>query len=188
MSVASEKPNGIGKSGELDSAAVRERLVCWDDPALVSRLAASSSGIDLLRASAAGEAPLAPFLRLIGFRVDPDELEPGRVAFTFQPAEYHYNGFGVAHGGVALALLDSALGCAVHSTLAPGARYTTLETSATFTRALHTGVGRVRCEGKVVHTGRTIASAEARAVGVDDDRVYAHGKSTCLIFGERTPS
>lgn len=94
---------------------------------------------------------------------------------------YHYNPIGVVHGGVAATLLDSAMGCAVHSTLPAGAGYTTLEIIVNYLRPLTVATGPVRCEAKVIHLGGRTATAEGR---IEDDRgrLYAHGTTTCMIF------
>jgi len=128
----------------------------------------------------AGEVPPAPIGQTMGFRLV--EVEPGRVIFAVEPAEFHYNPIGVVHGGLALALLDSAMGCAVHSTLDGGVAYTTLEVKANFVRPLTADTGPVRCTGTVVHRGRTVATAEGRVVDARG-KLYAHGTSTLLIRG-----
>ena len=113
------------------------------------RGAAGLSGLEALRLIARGELPPPPIAQTLGF--GPIEVEEGRATFTVEPAEFHYNPIGVVHGGLALALLDSAMGCAVHSTLAAGVAYTTLEVKANFVRPLTSSTGPVRCTGTVVH-------------------------------------
>src|SRR3712207_5355656 len=108
------------------------------------------------------------------------ELGQGSAVFTVEPAEYHYNPIGVVHGGLAATLLDSAMGCAVHSTLPAGAGYTTLEIKGNYVRPMTAGMGLVRCEAKVIHTGGRTATAEGRIVD-DDGKLYAHGTTTCII-------
>jgi len=139
------------------------------------------SGLESLRAMIAGELPPAPIGQTMGFRLV--EAEPGRATFAAEPAEFHYNPIGVVHGGFALTLLDSAMGCALHSTLEAGVAYTTLEVKANFVRPLTSDTGEVRCTGIVVHGGRTVATAEGRIEGADG-KLYAHGTSTVLIFGD----
>jgi uncharacterized protein (TIGR00369 family) len=138
------------------------------------------SGLEALQLIAAGELPPAPIAETLGF--GPIEVEEGRVTFTIEPAEFHYNPIGVVHGGLALALLDSAMGCAVHSTLGPGVAYTTLEVKANFVRPLTSSTGLIRCTGAIVHGGRKVATAEGRIVD-GDGKLYAHGTSTLLILG-----
>ena len=159
--------------------AERERTYAWDDPLATLSQLAGRSGLDALQAISSGEVPSPPIARTLGFLGF--EVEEGRATFMVEPAEFHYNPIGVVHGGLALTLLDSAMGCAVHSTLAAGDTYTTLEVKANFIRPLTVETGLVRCTGVVVHAGRTTATAEGRVVD-DDGRLYAHGTSTLLLF------
>ena len=124
-------------------------------------------------------APIAQTLDFIGIKV-----EPGFAIFQGQPLHRHYNPLGSVHGGWFATLLDSALGCAVHSQLPAGKAYTTLEFKVNLVRALTVDVPRVRAEGKVIHAGSQTATAEARLVG-PDGRLYAHATTTCLIFNAR---
>lgn len=109
------------------------------------------------------------------------EIGPGKAVFTFLPAEYHYNPIGSVHGGIASTLLDSALGCAVHTTLPAGAAYTTLELHVNFLRPLTRETGLIRCEGEIIHSGRTVATAQARLVDAAG-KLYGHATTTCMIF------
>jgi uncharacterized protein (TIGR00369 family) len=138
------------------------------------------TGLELLRAIAAGEAPGAPIARLMGF--EPVEAEEGRVVFASLPRAEHYNPIGSVHGGFAATLLDSAMGCAVHSTLPEGVGYTTLELKVNFVHAITTDTGRVLCEGKVLHSGRRVATAEGTLIAEDSGKLLAHGTTTCLIL------
>ena len=162
-----------------DANADRTRTYSWDDPLELLSRAAGMSGLEALQLIASGELPPPPIGMTLGF--GPIEVEEGRATFTIEPAEFHYNPIGVVHGGLALALLDSAMGCAVHSTLAAGVAYTTLEVKANFVRPLTSDTGEVRCTGIVVHGGRTVATAEGRIEGADG-KLYAHGTSTLLIL------
>ena len=138
------------------------------------------TGLELLRAIATGNAPGAPIAELLGF--EPVEAEEGRVVFAAVPDQTHYNPIGTVHGGLAATLLDSAMGCAVHSTLAAGVGYTTLELKVNFTRPITTETGRILCEGTVVHRGGRVATAEGRVFAEADGTLLAHGTTTCLIF------
>jgi uncharacterized protein (TIGR00369 family) len=138
------------------------------------------SGLEALQLIASGELPPPPIAQTLGFGAI--EVEEGTATFTIEPAEFHYNPIGVVHGGLALALLDSAMGCAVHSTLAAGVAYTTLGLNANFVRPLTSTTGLVRCTGTVVHAGRTVATAEGRVVDAAG-KLYAHGTSTLLVLG-----
>jgi uncharacterized protein (TIGR00369 family) len=154
--------------------------VSWEDPLETLGAAAGLTGLEYLRAIGAGRLPKAPIAELLGF--DGLEAEEGRVVFTAIPGEQHYNPIGVVHGGLALTLLDSSMGCAVHSTLPVGGAYTTLEVKVNFARAITRDTGRIVCEGTVVHRGRTIATAEGRVVAEDTGKLLAHGTTTCMIM------
>jgi uncharacterized protein (TIGR00369 family) len=138
------------------------------------------TGLELLRAIAAGHAPGAPIADLLGF--EPVEAEEGRVVFASTPRTDHYNPIGSVHGGFAATLLDSAMGCAVHTTLGEGLGYTTLELKVNFTRPITSDTGRVLCEGTVVHRGGRVATAEGRVIAERDGKLLAHGTTTCLIL------
>jgi uncharacterized protein (TIGR00369 family) len=140
------------------------------------------SGLEYLRALARGELPAPPIAELMGFRAV--EVEEGRVVFEAEPAEYHYNPIGTVHGGFACTLADSAMGCAVHSTLPAGAGYTTLELKVNLLRPITAGTGRLRCEGRTVHVGGRVATAEARLTD-PEGTLYAHATTTCMVFRER---
>lgn len=136
------------------------------------------SGLEFLQKIVAGELPRPPIAALMNFELV--ELSEGHAVFAVEPAEYHYNPIGVVHGGLAATLLDSATGCAVHSTLPAGASYTTLEIKVNFVRAMNAETGRVRAEAKLIHLGRKTATAEGRIVD-EAGKLYAHGTTTCLI-------
>jgi uncharacterized protein (TIGR00369 family) len=138
------------------------------------------TGLEFLRAIAAGELPGAPIADLLGFA--PIEAEEGRVVFAAVPDDRHYNPIGTVHGGLAATLLDSAMGCAVHSTLPAGVGYTTLELKVNFVRPITNETGRILCEGTVVHGGGRVATAEGRVFAEADGALLAHGTTTCLIF------
>lgn len=137
------------------------------------------NGLEHLRAMADGRLPLPPIMKLMGFWLA--EAEEGRVVFAARPAEYHYNPIGVVHGGFAATLLDSAMGCAVHSTLPAGTGYTTLEVKVNYVRPLTRETGEVHCLGDVIHVGGRTATAQARLVDTTG-QLYAHATTTCLLF------
>ncbi len=110
-----------------------------------------------------------------------ETVEEGKAVFVGEPSEIHMNPIGSVHGGYAATLLDSALGCSIHTTLEPGERYTTVDLNVKYLRAMRPGMGKVTCTGEVVHKGRKIATAEARLVG-EDGKIYAHGSTTCIIL------
>ncbi len=143
---------------------------------------AGLSGLQVLQAMVDGRLPGPPIAEALGFHLV--EVEAGRAVFEGDPAPRLLNPLGSVHGGWALTLIDSATGCALHSELPPGTGYTTVETKGNFTRAISADAETVRCEGRVVHRGRTIATAEARLTGADG-RLLAHGTSTLIILPPR---
>jgi uncharacterized protein (TIGR00369 family) len=159
---------------------MKTRTHSWDDPAPTVGAAVDATGLELLSSLASGDLPAPPIMSTLGF--DGFAVGPGWAKFTLTPAEHHYNPIGSVHGGVAATLLDSAMGCAVHSTLGKGVRYTTVDLQVSFVRPLTAHTGPVRCEGSVVHVGSRIATAEGRIVD-DEGTLYAHGTATCLIVG-----
>ena len=140
----------------------------------------SFSGLEFLRRVAAGELPAPPISETLNFFIR--EVEKGRVVFAGTPEFRFYNPLGSVHGGWAATLLDSCMGCAVHSALEAGQGYTTLELKVNFVRALSEDVGRVEAEGRLLHAGKRVATAEGRLYGADGT-LYAHGTTTCLILG-----
>jgi uncharacterized protein (TIGR00369 family) len=157
----------------------RTRTVTWEDPRPLAEAGRGVSGLEFLQRIVSGELSPPPFAALLDF--DLVEVSKGRATFAVNPAEYHYNPIGVVHGGLAATLLDSAMGCAVHSMLPAGAGYTTLEIKVNFIRAMTAETGRVRCEAKIVHSGARTATAEGRIVD-EAGKLYAHGTTTCLIL------
>jgi uncharacterized protein (TIGR00369 family) len=158
----------------------RSRLLTWQDPVPSAATGAEMAGIDYMRAFADGELPPPPIA--VTMRARPLEIAEGRVVFEGEPGEEHYNPIGVVHGGWVSTLLDSALGCAVHTTLPAGVMYTTLTLETKFVRPISRETGVVRCEADVLHRGRRQATAEARAVD-SGGKLLAHGTATCIIFG-----
>ncbi|MFB7512562.1 PaaI family thioesterase [Streptomyces sp. NPDC056144] len=158
---------------------VRSRTVEWQDPADSAKAAATMAGIDFLREIVAGRLPGPPLAALLGFSLD--EVEEGRAVFAIEPGEEHYNPIGSVHGGVYATLLDSAAGCAVHSTLPQGMAYTSLDLSTRFLRPITTETGKVRAVGTVLSRGRRTALAEAGLYDAQD-RLLAHATSTCMLF------
>jgi uncharacterized protein (TIGR00369 family) len=156
----------------------RTRTFSWDDPTAVNANLRRLSGLEFLSRVASGELPPPPMARLMNIRLA--EVEMGRVVFEGTPEEYHYNPLGVVHGGMAATLLDSALSCCVNSHLDAGDFYTTLELKVNYLRPLTLETGTVRAIATTVHIGRTTALVEGRVVDAQD-RIYAHGSSTCLI-------
>lgn len=160
--------------------AQRERAHSWSDPAATAQAARGTSGLEFLRAVVAGEVPPPPIGETIGMRWE--SVEQGRVVFGITPEEFHYNPIGTVHGGVFATLLDSACGCAVHSTLPAGTGYTTLDITVKYLRPATVDTGPVRCVGEVVHAGSRTALAEA-SVTDSSGRRLAHATSSCMILG-----
>ncbi len=158
---------------------IRTRTFTWDDPMRSAEAARTMSGIDFLRAMVNGEIPVPPMAMTLDFQLL--EVEPGRAVFGCEPAEFHYNPIGVVHGGLASTILDSAMGCAIHSTLPAGTGYTTIELHVNLLRPLTRDIGLVRCEAEVIHLGRQVATAQGRLLDANG-KLYAHGTTTCMIF------
>lgn len=140
---------------------------------------AGMTGLQTLQAMLRGELPYPPIARTLAFQLL--EVGEGRAVFQGAPGPDHLNPMGGIHGGWYATLLDSALGCAVHTMMPPGRGYTTAELGINLVKAINGKVQRVRAEGKVVHCGRQLATAEARLYG-PDGTLYAHGTTTCLVF------
>ena len=164
---------------QSENENARTRTVSWEDPRALAEAARGLTGLEFLRKVASGELPRPPISALMNFGLA--ELDEGRAVFTAEPAEYHYNPIGVVHGGLAATLLDSAMGCAVHSVLPAGAGYTTLEIKVNFVRALTAETGLVRCEARVIHVGGRTATAEGKVLDAAG-KLYAHATTTCIIF------
>lgn len=137
------------------------------------------TGMEVFAAIFAGDLPAPPIGETMDFV--PVHMEPGLAVFQGKPQRRHYNPLGTVHGGWFCTLLDSAVGCAVHTMLPAGQGYTTLEIKVNMLRPLTDAVPLVRAEGRVIHAGRQVATAEGRIVG-PDGKVYAHATTTCMIF------
>jgi uncharacterized protein (TIGR00369 family) len=157
----------------------RERTYSWGDPGKSATAARTSAGLEVLQAMTRGELPAPPVIATLGFVLD--SVEAGRVQFSFEPAEYHYNPIGSVHGGVYATLLDSATGCAVHSMLPAGVGYTSLDLTVKFLRAITVDTGRVRCIGTVTHLGGRTALAEATLID-ESDRLLGTALSSILLI------
>lgn len=161
------------------SSIERSRTFTWTDPAPNLEAMKEMSGLDYLRQAHGTGQQAAPISRTLDFRAV--AFEHGSAVFEGTPAEYLYNPIGSVHGGYIATLLDSALGCAVHTVLPAGRGYTTVELKVNYVRALTARTGPVRAEGKIISAGSRIATAEARLTD-KAGTLYAHGTTTCLIF------
>ena len=163
-----------------DVTARRELNVTWRDPYVALERVRELSGLDYMQRLIAGEFPPPPIAELLGFALV--EVGDGRAVCRGTPGEQHLNPIGSVHGGYAATLVDSAMGCAVHTTLPAGVGYTTLELSVNLVRGISPATGPVLCEGTVIHAGRRTATAEARLTAEDGGALLAHAKTTCLIL------
>lgn len=167
-----------------DPAPVRQKtrtyqyeLADFDAPA-----AMTMTGIEYMRALVSGQiGAKPPIADTLGMSA-PLHLEHGTAAIEAAPADFLMNPIGVVHGGFAATLLDSVMGTAVHTALPLATSYTTAELKINYTRAILPTTGRLRAEGKVIHLGRQMATAEGRLVGIEDGKLYAHGSTTCFLL------
>ena len=172
--VASFQPRGHGKRADSGNSHAQA-----GGGVVPLQTIMSQTGLEFLEAMIAGKVPQAPMAASLGFRLV--DVGEGHAAFEGVPEFRLYNPIGTVHGGFAASLLDSALGCAIFSTLAKGEAWTTLELKLNFVRPLSLETGPVRAEGRVIHRGRTVATSD----GTLKDRagkLYAHASTTCMIF------
>jgi uncharacterized protein (TIGR00369 family) len=163
----------------------------WESAAAAARARSTGPGVSPIEALRAqpgltflqgmidGRVPRPPICDVLNFQLI--EVGPGRALFQGTPQAEYYNPLGSVHGGWSATLLDSCMGCAVHSALAAGQGYTTVEFKLNLVRPIMPDTGPLRAEGKIVNAGRTIATSEGRLFG-PDGKLYAHGTETCLIF------
>ena len=136
-------------------------------------------GLALFQGLMGGRFPAPPITRVLGFKLA--EVEFGRVVFTYTPVFDHYNPLGTVHGGIAATLLDSVMGCSIHTTLKAGIGYTTVEIKVNYVRAMTDKTGPVKVEGRTINVGSRIATAEGKVYD-SAGKLLAHGTTTCLIF------
>jgi uncharacterized protein (TIGR00369 family) len=159
---------------------LRTRTISWEDPAVAAAAGLELAGLEYMQAIVDGTRPAAPIARLLELSVV--EVEDGRAVFAMEPAEWMYNPIGSVHGGIAATILDSCMGCAVHTTLEAGVGYTTADLQVRYIRAMSEGTGRVLAEGRVVHRGRRTATAEGRLFVEADEKLIAHATTGCVIL------
>lgn len=155
----------------------------WQPPGATWEAGATMSGLEIWQAVAAGTLPAPPIAQAMGFGYP--EVEEGRIVFTADAAPWMLNPIGTVHGGAIATLLDSCAACAVHTTLPVGTAYTTLELKINYVRAVPADAGQLRAEGRVIHLGGKVATAEGRLTAVSDGRLLAHASTTCLILKAR---
>jgi len=158
----------------------RSLTVSWDDPKAAHAAGMKLSGIEYMRELIAGRIAPPPIMKLLGYRLA--QVEEGLAVFECEPGEQHYNPIGVVHGGLAMTLLDSAMGCCVHTRLPLGKGYTTLEVKVNLVRAVTAQTGTLRATGRVIHFGGKTATADGRLED-SQGKLYAHGTTTCIILG-----
>jgi len=139
----------------------------------------SHDGLSFLKGIIAGQFPQPPIAETLGFKLI--EAEANRVMFEGLPELRHYNPIGTVHGGFAATLLDSALACAIFTTMLKGDTWTTLELKLNYVRAMTENTGPVRAEGRVIHRGRSVATSEGDLKDANG-KLYAHATTTCMIF------
>ena len=165
---------------EKSPETTRTRQLTWQDPVPTAGAGAEMEGLEYMKAIVAGELPPPPIA--VVMRMGPIEVSDGHAVFEGHPSEEHYNPIGVVHGGYASTVLDSAMGCAVHTTLPAGVAYTTLTLEVKFVRPIGRDTGVVRAEAEVTHRGRTQATVQGRLLAGDSGKLLATGTSTCLII------
>lgn len=159
-----------------------QQTVEWDDPTPGLAALPELDGLEYLRRLAAGDLPGAPFASHTAMLVT--EVAPGTVTFECRPDASHYNPLGTVHGGLIATLLDSAVGCATHTTLPAGTGFTSIEIKVNFLRPVSAASGPLTCIGRVTKSGRRVTFAEATATD-NQDKVVATASSSLLIFPMR---
>ena len=157
----------------------RSVAITWQDPKPLAEAGRRLSGIEFMRAIRDKKLPAAPIAALLGF--DLVEVDPGHAVFEIVPGERHYNPIGVVHGGLAMTLLDSCMGCAVQTHMAVGSGYTTLEAKTNLVRAITSETGKLRAIGRTLHVGKRMATAEGRLEDASG-KLYAHATTTCIVL------
>ena len=175
------QPQEIANEWIKEGAAVQARMRAGGGkPGLAHPdSVAGKTGLEIMQAMLAGELPWPHIAETMDFSLV--SAEPGKAVFQGTPQLKHYNPLGTVHGGWYATLLDSAVGCAVHTMMPAGRGYTTAELSVNIVRAASHATGPLRAIGTVIHSGRQMATAEARIVG-PDGKLYAHATTTCFIF------
>ena len=177
---ATPATNGLVAADTATEQRERTRTFNWHDPLAATTHGRTMSGLEHMRGIADGTIPPPPVAELLGF--DLVEADEGRAVFALEPQEWMYNPIGSVHGGIAATLLDSCMGCAVHTTLPAGFGYTTTDLQVRYIRAMSEATGRVLAEGRVVHSGKRTATAEGRLFAEADGMLIAHASTGCVIL------
>jgi uncharacterized protein (TIGR00369 family) len=157
----------------------RNRTYDWEDPALLATRVNQFTGLEFLEKMTKTELPFPPLLHTLDFRLS--SIMPGRAEFTFQPQEFHFNPLGSVHGGVITAILDSAMGCTLHSVLPLGIGYTTIDIKVNFLKSISMKTGLMKATGTIINQGNRTALLESRLID-ENGKLYAYATSTCLIL------
>lgn len=166
-----------------EEAAILNSFEAGAGPGVASKeQIAGKTGLETMQAMLRGEIPYPPIGQTLSFYMM--HVVEGQAVFQGEPKAGHFNPLGTIHGGFYASILDSALGCAVHSKLPVGRAYTTTQLSVNIVRALTTKIMRVRAIGDVLHFGRQVATAEAKLLG-PDGTLYAHATCSCLVFDQK---
>ncbi|MCU1597057.1 MAG: thioesterase family protein [Glaciihabitans sp.] len=163
----------------MSDEAARSRVVNWEDPLVGAELAKTMTGLEYIQALIDGSIPPPPIVNLMNMRAVAAEV--GRVTFTCEPNESHYNPIGTVHGGLVCTLLDSVAGCAVQTTLPAGQGYTSLEIKVNYLRPVLATTGTLTAVGIVTKPGRRAAFADC-TVTDSQGRLVATASSTLLVF------
>ncbi|HTU94213.1 MAG TPA: PaaI family thioesterase [Solirubrobacteraceae bacterium] len=158
----------------------RTRTFSWQDPVAVAELGRERSGMEVLQAVMEGQVGPPPIADMLGMSLV--EVGEGRAVFAVEPAEWMYNPIGSVHGGIAATLLDSCMGCAIHTTLPAGVGYATSDLQIRYARGMTVDTGRVIAEGTLVHAGRRLATAEGRLTAEATGKLIAHATTACLLI------
>jgi uncharacterized protein (TIGR00369 family) len=158
---------------------MKSRTIEWEDPAATALIGRDMAGIEFLHAIMAGTIPQPPISKLIGFAFS--KVVPGEVTLLLPVRDYLYNPIGSVHGGIAATVLDTVMGCSVHSLLPKGRAYSTLELKISYLRPLTEALGEVVVEGRVINLGRKAAFAEGKILDAAG-KVYATGSTTCAVW------
>ncbi len=161
----------------MDESRLRTRTHEWTEPVELAQSIRPLSGLEFMEVWSSGGV-IPPIAATLGFELE--GFGEGHVEIICTPEEFHYNPYGMVHGGLAATLLDTATGCAIQTRLPAGAGYATLNLAVNYLRPITAETGRVRCSGKVVSMGRTVAVAEAD-VADESGRVLARATATCLL-------
>jgi uncharacterized protein (TIGR00369 family) len=163
----------------MTETTLREKTISWDDPMETALAGRGREGLDFLRSMIAGDVPAPPIAHLLGMALA--EVDHGRAVFTLTPDESMFNPIGAVHGGVVCTLLDSALGCALHTTLQAGKGYTSVEIKVSYLKAVRPSSGLLTATGRVVRVGSRVGFTEGEVTD-SSGAVVATASSTLLLF------